>query len=84
MYPSAMHPSGAALFRTLDLKFPRLLVYTDTRQFNCRQLGLQLNQNIYIHITPNFTSLPGTSIYTARVRRVYTCAQDAQPSGPCW
>jgi hypothetical protein len=84
MYPSAMHPSGAALLLTLDLKFPRLLVYTHTRHLNCRQLGLPLNHNIYIHITPNFTSLPGTSTYTARARRVYTRAQDARPSGPCW
>jgi len=83
MYPSAMHPLGAALLHTLDLKPPRLLVYTHTRHLNCRQLGLQLNQNIYVHITPNFTSLPGTSTYTARVRRVYTRAQDALPSGPC-
>jgi hypothetical protein len=84
MYPSTMHSSGAALLRTLDLKLPRLLVYTHTRHLNCRQLGLQLNQNLYVHITPNFTSLPGTSTYTARVRRVYTRAQDARPSGPCW
>jgi hypothetical protein len=49
MYPSAMHPSGAALLRTLDLKFPKLLVYTHTRHLNCRQLGLPLNQKIYIY-----------------------------------
>jgi hypothetical protein len=84
MYPSAMHPSVATLLRTLDLKLPRLLVYTHTRHLDCRQLGLQLNQNIYVHITSNFTSLLGTSTYTARVRRVYTRAQDARPSGPCW
>jgi len=84
MYPSAMHPSGAALLRTVDLKLPRLLVYTHTRHFYCRQLGNQLNQNIYVYITQNFTSLPSTSTYIARVRRVYTRAQDARPSGPCW
>jgi hypothetical protein len=74
MYPSAMHPSGATLLRTLDLKLQRLLVYTHTRLFYRRQLGNQLNQNIYVYITLNFASLPGTSTYTARVRRVYTRA----------
>jgi len=84
MYPFAMHPSGAALLRTLDLKFPRLLVYTHTRHLNCRQLGLPLNQNIYIYILRRIIPLPGTSTYIARVRRVYNRAQDARPSGPCW